>query len=65
MGSRACLQSPKFSVGAKHLGDKSSVKPQVLYPNASPFQGFKTRPREYGVGEECYRLALITSKLPI
>ncbi|MFB8792576.1 MAG: ATP-binding protein [Potamolinea sp.] len=31
-----CLQSPKFDVGAKHLGDKPSVKPKVLYPNASP-----------------------------
>ena len=43
-GAKACLQSPKSSVGAKPLIDRSSVKPQVLCLNASPFQGLKTRP---------------------
>jgi tetratricopeptide (TPR) repeat protein len=33
------------SVGAKHLGDKSSVNPKVSHPNASPSQAVKTLDR--------------------
>ncbi len=42
--SRACLQTPQYGVGAKDLGDKLLVKPQVFYPNASPLQDLKTPP---------------------
>ena len=37
----------EFDVGAKHSGDKFLLKTSILYPNASPFQGLKTRPRGY------------------
>ncbi|NES21767.1 MAG: methyltransferase domain-containing protein [Symploca sp. SIO3E6] len=41
---RACLQSQKSDVGAKHLGDNSSLKPKSYNPNASPSGSLKTRP---------------------
>jgi len=42
--ARAYLQSQKSDVGAKHLGDKLSVKPKSYNPNASPSGSLKTRP---------------------
>ena len=41
---RAYFQNPQYGVGVKHLGDKSSVKPKVLYPNASPSERLKVQP---------------------
>ena len=41
---RACLQSQKSDVGAKHLGDNSSVKPKLYNPNALPSDSLKTHP---------------------
>ncbi|NES18235.1 MAG: DNA polymerase III subunit gamma/tau [Symploca sp. SIO3E6] len=42
LGTRACIQSQKFDVGAKHLGDSLSQKPKVYSPNASPSGSLKT-----------------------
>jgi hypothetical protein len=49
--ARACLQSPKCSVEAKHLGDKSWVKPRFcvqmrrsLARYANALSGFKNTP---------------------
>ncbi|NER21164.1 MAG: NACHT domain-containing protein [Symploca sp. SIO1B1] len=41
---KAYLQSQKFDVGAKHLGDNLSMKPKMYSPNASPSGSFKTCP---------------------
>ncbi|NEQ67470.1 MAG: hypothetical protein F6K21_18570, partial [Symploca sp. SIO2D2] len=40
---RACFQSQKPDVGAKHLGDNLSVKPKLYNPNASPSDSLNTR----------------------
>jgi len=44
--TRARLQRQRFDVGAKHLGDNSSVKPKLYNPNALPSESLKTRPNQ-------------------
>ncbi|NES19474.1 MAG: AAA family ATPase [Symploca sp. SIO3E6] len=41
---RACLQNQTSDVGAKHLGDNSSVKPESCNPNALPSGSWEIRP---------------------
>ncbi|NER49986.1 MAG: hypothetical protein F6J92_25560 [Symploca sp. SIO1A3] len=42
--SESCEISQKSNVGAKHLGDNSSVKPKLYNPNALPSDSLKTDP---------------------
>ncbi|NEP57258.1 MAG: precorrin-3B C(17)-methyltransferase [Symploca sp. SIO2G7] len=54
---KVCLQNQKSDVGAKHLGDHSSVKPKLYNPNALPSESLKACPNSLLVPKQIFKSA--------